>query len=102
MECGVTWEGGRGRGALEGKGPQRRPQRRLGRQLGGVAEAVGGGYCRLQTPLKPAFAVMGTVAGHRPGSLEGEGGTSPPSNASLGRGAAREGEGGWKDGVGPG
>ena len=27
-------------------GPQRRPQRRLGRRLEEVAKAVGGGYCR--------------------------------------------------------
>ena len=30
------------RGALEGKGPQRRPQKRLGRRLEEVAKAVGG------------------------------------------------------------
>ena len=43
---------------------------------------VGGGYCRLQMPLKPALTVRGTVAGHRLGAL---GATSPPplSNASL-------------------
>ena len=66
------------RDALEGKGPQRRPHRRLGRRLEGVAEAVGGGYCRLQMPLKLALGVRGTVAGHRLGALEGGGGTSPP------------------------
>ena len=36
--------------ALEGKGPQRRSHRRLGRRLKEVAEAVGGGYCRIQMP----------------------------------------------------
>ena len=72
-ECG----GDGGRGALEGKGPQRRPQRRLGRRLEEVAEAVGGGYCRLQMPLRPALAVRGTVAGQRLGALGGGGGTSP-------------------------
>ena len=66
------------RDALQGKGPQRRPQRRLGRRLEEVAEAVGGGCCRLQMPLKLALAVRGTVAGQR---LEGVGGTSPPSDA---------------------
>ena len=71
------------RAALEGKGPQRRPQRRLGRRLEEVVKAVGGGYCRLQMPLKRALAVRETVAGHRQGALEGGGGTSPPSNASL-------------------
>ena len=34
--------GGGGRDALEGEGPQRRPQRPLGRRLEDVAEAVGG------------------------------------------------------------
>ena len=38
-----------------------RPQK----QLGAVAKAVGGGYYRLQMPLKLASAVRGTVAGHR-------------------------------------
>ena len=46
---------------------------------------VGGGYCRLPMPLKPALAVGGTVAGHRLGAPEGRGGglPPPPSNASL-------------------
>ena len=48
-----------------------------------VVKAVGGGYCRLQTPLKPALAARGTVAGHWLGALEGGGGTPRPSNASL-------------------
>ena len=56
-----------GRDALEGKGPQRRPQKRLDRRLGEVAEAVGAGYCRLQVPLELALAVGETVAGHRLG-----------------------------------
>ena len=50
-----------GRDALAGKGPQRRPQQRLGRRLEEVTKAVGGGYCRL--PLRVALAVRGTVAG---------------------------------------
>ena len=62
------------RDALEGGGPQRRPQRRSGRRLEGVANAVGGGYCRLQMPLKPAFGVKETVSGHMLGALEGGGG----------------------------
>ena len=33
-----------GRDALEGNGPQGRPQRRLDRRLEEVAKAVGGGY----------------------------------------------------------
>ena len=60
--------------ALEGKGPQRGPQRRLGRRLEEVAKAVGGGYCRLQMPFKLALGVRGTVAGRRLGSLQGRGG----------------------------
>ena len=50
--------GGR-RDALEVKGPQRRPQKRLDRRLEEVAKAVGGGYCRLQVPLSMALAVSG-------------------------------------------
>ena len=61
------------RDALKGKEPQRRPQRRLDRRLEGVAKAVGGGYCRLHMPLKPALGVRGTVPGHRLGALEGGG-----------------------------
>ena len=69
------------RGALEGKAPQRWPQKRLDRRLEEVATAVGGGYCRLQMPLKVAFAVRETVAGRRLGAPRG--GTSPLFNASL-------------------
>ena len=70
------------RDALEGKGPQRRPQKRFDWRLEEVAKAVGGGYCRLRMPLKPALGVREPVAGHGLGALEG-GGTSPASNASL-------------------
>ena len=59
--------------AFEGKGPPRRPQKRLDRRLEGVAKAVGGGYCRLQTPLRLALGIGETAAGHRLGALEGEG-----------------------------
>ena len=44
-----------------------------------VAEVVGGGYCRLQMPLKLALAVRETVAGRRLGAME----PPPLSNASL-------------------
>ena len=68
-----------GWGSLEGKAPQRWLQRRLGRRLEGVAEAVRGGSFRLQMPSRLALAVRGTVAGHRLGALEGgEGGNPPP------------------------
>ena len=39
------------RDALEGKGPQSRPQRRSDRRLEEVAKSVGGGYCRIQMHL---------------------------------------------------
>ena len=55
---------------VEGKEPQTWPQKRLDRRLE-VAQAVGGGYCRLQMPLKLALAVRETVPGHRLGALEG-------------------------------
>ena len=72
------------RDASEGKGPQRRPQRWLDRRLEEVANAIGGGYCRLQMPLKLALAVRGTVAGRRLGALGAYLRLDPPSNASLG------------------
>ena len=72
------------RDALEGKGPQRWPQKRLDRRLEEVAKAVGGGYCRLQMPLKLALAVRETVAGHRLGALEGGGGYLPPFQCIAG------------------
>ena len=70
---------------MEGTGPQRRPKKRVDWRLEEVAKAVGGGYCRLQTPLRLALAVRGTVAGRRLGALKGGGGGrgSPLSNASL-------------------
>ena len=64
------------RDALEGKGPQRRPQKRLNMRSEEVANAVGGGYCRLQMPLKLALGVRGIVAGRRLRALGG--GCLPP------------------------
>ena len=75
-----------GRDALEGRGPRRRPQRRLGRRSVEVAKAVGGGYCRLQTPLKLALGVRGTVAEHRLDALEGGGAYPPPFQCIPGEG----------------
>ena len=46
---------------------------------------MGGGYCRLQMPLRLALGVRDTVAGQRLGALEGVGGLLP-CNASLGTG----------------
>ena len=60
-----------GRDALERRAPRRRSQERLDRRLEAVAKAPGGSYCRLQMPLKLAFAAGGTVAGHRLGALGG-------------------------------
>ena len=45
----------------------------------GVVKAVGGGYCRLQMPLRLALGVRGAVAGLRVGALEGGGGATPPA-----------------------
>ena len=73
--------GGEGglREGVEGKGPQRGPQKRIDRRLEEVAEAVGGGYCRLRMPLKLALGVRGTVAGcWLCGG--GDGGSPPPSH----------------------
>ena len=75
-DTGVTASqvrGAAGRDAFEGKGPQRGSQRQLHWRLEEIAEAVGGGYCRLQMPLSLALAVRETVAGHRLGAL-GRGG----------------------------
>ena len=58
------------RDALEGKAPQRRPEERLDRRLEEVDKAVGGGYCRLQMPLKLALAIQMAVAGHRLGAVD--------------------------------
>ena len=66
---GITRGGGVGRDALEGEGPQRRPQKRSDRRLEEVAEAVGGGYCQLEMSLRLALGVRETVAGHRLGAL---------------------------------
>ena len=45
---------------------------------------VGGGYCRLQVPLKPAVCVRETVAGHRLGALEGRRGAGKYYNGCTG------------------
>ena len=80
--------GGGGRDALEGKGPQKR----LDRRLDAAAKAVGGGCCRLQMPLKLARAVREMVSWHRLDNPEvwGGGGTSAPSNVSLGQGGGTQ------------
>ena len=81
---------GGGTDALEGKGPQRRPERRFDMRLEEVAQAVGGGYCRLQMPLKLALGVRETVAGHRLGALGGKrGGRASNARRDSGRFAPR-------------
>ena len=59
------------RDALEGEGPQRRPQKPLDRRSEEVSKAVGGGYCQLEMSLRLALGVRETVAGHRLGALAG-------------------------------
>ena len=63
--------GGLPQGCIRRGGTSETPPE-LDRRLEEVAEAVGGGYCRLQMPWKLALGVRETVAGHR-----------LPSNASL-------------------
>ena len=72
------------RGGASEAAPAARQQ--LGRRLEGVAKAVGGGYCRLQMPLKLAFGVRRTVAGRRLGALEGYGGGLPTFQCIAARG----------------
>ena len=67
--------------ALEGEGPERRPQKRLDGRLEEVAKAVGRGYCRLQMPWKPSERQWLGI-GWAP--WRGGGGVpSPPSNTPL-------------------
>ena len=70
----------------KGKGFRGCPRSGWDRRLEEVAKAVGGGYCRLQMPLRPALAVGETVGGRGLCALEEGGGDTPPpsSNASLG------------------
>ena len=77
--------------ALEGKGPQKRSQRRLDRRLEEVAKAVGGGYCRLQMHLSLTLAARATVAGHRLGAWEGGGGGLPPFQCIPARSVGEDG-----------
>ena len=72
------------RDALEGKGPQRRPQRRLGRRSEEVAKALGGRLLSVTNAIEAGTwrqGDSGWAQAGRPGG--GGGGTSPPSNASL-------------------
>ena len=60
-----------------------------------MTKAVGGGYCRLQMPLRLALGVRETVAGHRLGALEG-GGYLPPFQCIAGAPSAAEGPPGFQ------
>ena len=64
--------------ALEGKGPRRRPLRRLDGRLEEAAKAVGGRLLSVTNAIEAALGVRGTVAGHRLGALEGGGGGGLP------------------------
>ena len=64
MEALLRVGGGGGQGRIRREGTSETAPEAVG-------QAVGGGYCRLQMPLKPALAVRETVAGHRLGALEG-------------------------------
>ena len=52
--------GGAARMHWKGRQLQRQPHRRFNKRLEEVAKSVGGGYCRLQMPLKLALAVRET------------------------------------------
>ena len=73
-ECGSTCA--ECRGAVEGKGPRRRPPEAVGQAVGGGCQS---GHCRLQMPLRLALGVRVTVAGRRLGALEGGRGGVPPA-----------------------
>ena len=88
----LVWGSGEGQGCSCGEGTSEAAQRRLNRRLEEVAKAVGGGYCRLQMPLKLARAVRETVAGRRLGGLEG-GGRYPPPFQCIPRGGVQGGGG---------
>ena len=68
---------------MHAKGPVLHARAQLDRRLEEVAKAVGGGYCRLQMPLKLALGVRGTVAGHRLGVLERVWGGTPGGGGVL-------------------
>ena len=63
--CGCGGGGAEAGMHQKGTGPPKRPQMPLGWRLEEVAEAVGGGYCRLQMPLRPALEVRGPGGGRR-------------------------------------
>ena len=75
----------RSNGCIRREGTSEPARKRLDRRLEEVAEAVGGGNCRLQMPVRLALAVRETVAGHRLGALEGGGGYLPPFQCTPAR-----------------
>ena len=68
----------KGRGPEAAREAVRQAAREAVRQAagGGCQSGWGGGYCRLQTPLRLALGVRETVAGHGLGAVEG--GRVPP------------------------
>ena len=68
------------RDAFEGRGPQRRSQKRFDRRLEDVAEVVWGQLLSVINALRLALAVRETMARRRLGAREGGGGDLP-SNA---------------------
>ena len=51
-----------------------------------LPKRFGGGYCRLQMPLRLALGVRGTVGGRKLGASEGGGGPPPPLQCISARG----------------
>ena len=70
------WRGGLGQGCVRREGTSEAVPE-------AVRQAVGGGYCWLHMPLKLAFAVRETVAGHSDLQGGGGGGGSPPPPPPL-------------------
>ena len=80
MRKGIEGQGGRPVGKPQGcirrEGASEATPEAVRLAVGGDCRP-GGGYCRLQMPLKLVLAVKGTVAGHRLGALQGGGGGAP-------------------------
>ena len=77
-------------GCIRREGAEGWPQKQLDRRLEEVAKAVGGGYCRLQMPLKTALGARKTVLGVGWAPWRGAGVPSPlpmhpTSSCRLGR-----------------
>ena len=91
----LAWDGSGAGVVAKGRDLRGGPRGGSIRRLGEVADAVGGGYCRLQMRLELALAARETVAGHRLGALkwgrgevleggEGGGGRGGPGTQKVG------------------